>query len=772
VALTGIFCSEISLAQNTMAQINGDSISLPAQSLSSALRELARQTGSQVIFSPQAVAGKSAPAISGNLNARQAAELLLQGTGLVVAQEDDVLIVRPASAPQSIAPGEEAVLPTITVTAGRDTLSEGTGAYTTGAATTTARLPLTLRETPQTITVVTRQQMDDFGLNTVDEILRNTSGVYAQRLLLGSGYSSRGFGLSTQYDGMASTTGLGVTDFAAPDSTFLDHMEIQQGAAGLLTGAGQPGGTLNMVRKRPTETFQANAEAAYGSWDRKRLVGDISGPLTQSGALRGRFVAVSDTGDSFVDYVHSDKQAFYGALEMDLGRSTTLSFNVQYQKNDYNEPAGVPAAQDGGHLDFIDRSTFIGLPHGGIDSEDMRASLSLEQKLPGDWNFKATYSYAQNAYDALLGFGYFHSGTFRQTYYDREREMNAVDAFASGPVQLFGRRHEFALGVNGYKSEYRGIMIRGAEVPFDFYAMDYGTLPVFDVPAHDLGPAEETRQHGAWGVARLNIADPLKLIIGTRLSWYEFRNSSGVKTMDESAVLSPYAGIIYDLDQQYSVYASYSDIFNPQTIRDRTGKVLEPIVGSNYEAGIKGEFFNARLNAAAAVFRLEQTNRALQDTEFGNPNGVCQGWCYIASGKVVSEGVDLSLTGALSPNWNVAAAYTYSRSEFATGTQKGDPLDTRIPKHAFRLASSYHIPGSAWTIGGSLRAQSRVYTGNIEQETYALVNLMAKYQINEQAEVIANIDNLFDREYWYPNVSNFNQYGEPRRFAIKLKYQF
>jgi outer membrane receptor for ferric coprogen and ferric-rhodotorulic acid len=698
---------------------------------------------------------------------------------LLLAQQEGASAVQPQpetqTASSSSAEGET-TLPTVTVTGQteRDPTTENTGAYTTGATTTTTKLPLTLRETPQTITVITRQQIEDFGLNTVDDILQSTSGVYAQRLLLGSGYSSRGFDLTTQYDGMASTTGLGATDFAAPDSAFLDHMEIQQGAAGLLTGAGKPGGTLNMVRKRPTATFQANTEASYGSWDRKRLVGDISGPLTQSGVLRGRFVAVSDTGDSFIDYAYNDKQAFYGVLEADLGQSTTLNFNVQYQKNDYNESVGgVPSAADGGHLNFIKRSTFIGLPHGGTHSEDMRASLSLEQKLPGDWNFKATYAYAKNSYDALLGFGYFHGwGTLLQAYYDRETEMNTLDAFASGPVQFFGRRHEFALGVNGYKSRYRGFTLYGPEVPFDFYAMDYSTLPAFDVPSHDLDPAEETRQHGAWGVARLNIADPLKLIIGARLSWYEFRDTSGVKTMDESAVLSPYAGIIYDLNRQYSVYASYSDIFDPQTNRDRSGKVLEPIVGSNYEAGIKGEFFNARLNVAAAVFRLEQTNRALQDTEFGNPNGVCQGWCSISSGKVITDGVDLSINGALTTNWNIAATYTYSKTEFATGTQKGDPFDSRTPKHAFRLASSYRIPGSAWTIGGSLRAQSRVYRGVVEQESYALVNLMAKYQINEQAEIVANINNLFDREYWYPNGTNFNHYGEPRAFAVRLKYQF
>jgi outer membrane receptor for ferric coprogen and ferric-rhodotorulic acid len=175
----------------------------------------------------------------------------------------------------------------------------------------------------------------------------------------------------------------------------------------------------------------------------------------------------------------------------------------------------------------------------------------------------------------------------------------------------------------------------------------------------EFGGFDRTRQYGFWGVARLNIADPLKLILGARVSWYDYKDTSGVQTMDENAVFSPYAGIVYDLNEQLSVYASYSDIFQPQTAKDRTGSVLEPIVGSNYEVGVKGEFFNKRLNAAAAIFRLEQTNLAVQDDDFGI-SPICADrlgawYCSYASGKVITEGVDLSLNGALSSNWNIRA---------------------------------------------------------------------------------------------------------------------
>jgi outer membrane receptor protein involved in Fe transport len=124
--------------------------------------------------------------------------------------------------------------------------------------------------------------------------------------------------------------------------------------------------------------------------------------------------------------------------------------------------------------------------------------------------------------------------------------------------------------------------------------------------------------------------------------------------MEENGVVSPYAGIVYDLNEQYSLYASYSDIFKPQTEKSRSGSVLEPIVGANYEVGVKGEFLNKRLNTAAAVFRLEQT--------------------------IVSQGVDLSLNGALTPNWNIGLGLTYVKSQYAAGEEKGDPYNTVVPQ--------------------------------------------------------------------------------------------
>jgi outer membrane receptor for ferric coprogen and ferric-rhodotorulic acid len=377
---------------------------------------------------------------------------------------------------------QETTLPTVTVSAEaeRETLTEFTGSYTTGATNTTMKLPLTLRETPQSITVITRQQMDDFGLNTLNDVLQNTSSVYVDKRSFGVGYISRGFYLQNQYDGIANPTNqsLGTVQDSgnSPDSAFLDHIEIQQGAAGLLTGAGYPGGTINLVRKRPTESFQAQVEAELGSWDKKRLVGDISGPLTSSGVLRGRLVVVSDESDSFVDYVFDDKKAFYGILELVPNADTKIGLGLQYQKDRYRPFRGIPTATDGRDLG-LSRSAFIGDPYHSAEEETLSSFLSFEQKLPNDWVLKANYAHNKLESDMPAGTpqGTLNVSTGDGLRINRYRdagegEADSVDVHASGPVQLFGRRHEIALGANGakHKSCYARANA-GPDVPINIY---------------------------------------------------------------------------------------------------------------------------------------------------------------------------------------------------------------------------------------------------------------------------------------------------------------
>ena len=775
------------LAQSAPQATATRAYDIPAGPLSSALVRFAREAGVSLVGAGNAADGKSSPGLKGSYTVQGGFAALLAGSGLeAFRQADGSYGLRPAPV---VDKSGEAVLAPVQVSAQsvRDGTTEGSGSYTTRASTTATKLNLSPRETPQTLTVVTRQKMDDFALTSVDNVLESSSTISVlRRGADGSFYYSRGFRLQSQYDGIPNPIGIGEDNRGpSPDTAFLDKVEIVQGASGLMSGAGAPGGTINMVRKRPTEQFQAHVEAQLGSWNKRRLVGDVSGSLIESGKIRGRAVALVDRSDSFTDYVYDNKQGFYGIVEADVTETTTVSASVMYQKNDFNTHYGVPRSPNGADLG-LPRSSFFGIADGEGTKESTSYTLSFEQKLAADWLLKAAYTHTDGTNDGvssnllrtldpITGTGQkLGNGLLQRKY-----KSDVLDVYASGPFQAFGRKHELVFGASGaeMKDQSRAGPWNVSDIP-NIYNYDGASIPRPAGPYEAWPTANETTQKGVYGATRLNLADSFKVILGTRVSWYEYK-AAGVQQQKEDTVVSPYAGLIYDINKSTSVYASYSDIFQPQSNLKFGGGTVDPIVGKNYEVGVKSEFLQGRLNASAAVFRLEQTNLPKADSSVSDT--ACNGGrCYTATDLVVSKGVDFGLNGELLPGWQLGAGYTYVESEYGSGSNEGKAYGTYKPKHIFRAYTTYLIPGTDWTVGGNVRTQSRMYTEDtglfIEQGGYTVVGLMAKYRINKQAEVGLTVNNLFDRRY-YESIGSFgpkleNFYGAPRNFAVNLKYAF
>jgi outer membrane receptor for ferric coprogen and ferric-rhodotorulic acid len=302
----------------------------------------------------------------------------------------------------------------------------------------------------------------------------------------------------------------------------------------------------------------------------------------------------------------------------------------------------------------------------------------------------------------------------------------------------------------------------------------------------------ETEQTGTYITGRFSLADPLHLILGGRLDWYDYeiQNSSNIvgvnptsSQYDVTRNLTKYAGLIYDLNDTYSVYVSYTDIFTPQGVVDADNKAIKPIVGKNYEAGIKAEYFNGALNASAAIFRIDQENRA----SVINTPGVCQApagvSCYQASGEVRSEGLELEVSGALTESWQMAAGYTYNSAKYrkdANPDNEGRLFASDLPRHLFKANTTYTLPGALerWRIGGGLTAQNTIYnkgTGyRIEQKAYSIVDLMAGFKVSENIDLRLNVNNLFDKKYYQSINSNtwnaFNVYGDPRNAMMTVRW--
>lgn len=681
-------------------------------------------------------------------------------------------------------------LPALTVTGRSDeSTTEGTSSYTTGQTAAATRLPLSLRETPQSVTVITRQRMDDQQLNSVKDVLENSTGISlrtndTERV----SFYSRGFQIdSFQFDGIPTSYFEG-TSFL--DTAFYDRIEIVRGANGLLTGAGNPSASVNLVRKRPTRDFSASASASVGSWDNYRGVADMSTPLTEDGRIRARLVGVHQDRNSFIDRYQQKKDAFYGVIEADLTPDTTLSIGYDDQdiRADGTTWGGMPIWFSDGSKANWSRSKSLSADWSGWDNSLKTTFSSIEHHFDNDWTASAVFTHQETDSNAKLfsgsgfpdrvtGQGLFPVGLASNT----DTRQNSFDAMASGPFQLFGRRHELVVGAMGSKrkSDQDSTGFVFGRTPMGSIYEWRGNYPELDFAAAGYTPTNiTTKQSGVYSAARFSLADPLKLIIGGRFSNYEIdQDTDGARFhYKKTGEFTPYAGLIYDINDTYSAYVSYTEIFNPQTYRDRDGNVLEPTTGRNKEIGLKGEYLDGRLNTSVSLFETRLDNLGQIDAGQILSDGT---QAYYGASGTKSRGIDVDVQGELRQDWNLYAGVSHF-----TGADSSDTrLSSQQPRTTARLFTTYRLPGtwSKLTVGGGVAWQSRFYQSatspigavTAEQRAYALASLMTRYTATDKVELAVNVNNLFDKKYTVMN-GFFNQmlYGEPRNVmaTVSVKY--
>jgi outer membrane receptor for ferric coprogen and ferric-rhodotorulic acid len=685
--------------------------------------------------------------------------------------------------------------------------TEGTHSYTTGSTSTATGLPLSIRETPQSVTVITRQQMDDRGVQSIGDALRNTPGISTQKYDSDrTEFSARGFAITNfQYDGVnIPYDGVyGENPNNGDDASSLDRIEIVKGATGLMTGSGDPSATVNLIRKKPTKEFKASISGTVGYWDAYRSVGDISGSLNDSGSVRGRFVGAYSDTNSYQDHYSQKKDLFYGILEADLTPDTLLTFGVDKSSTTPRGSSwtGNPVYfSDGGRTDFP-RHFNPGADWSRRDFDDITYFASLEQALANDWKFKASIDQKTTDHDTRLasasgGNPDRATGEGMFLYWGRwegHRVQNTADVNVTGPFTLGGREHELVAGFMASHSRQTGATYDTSAfelVPGSIYDWN-GNLPEQNFPKN--GKYERTQsQNGLYLATRLHATDDLSIILGSRLSTFKYNEDysyypgAGLDdthaSYKEHGVVTPYAGVVYDLDDTYSAYASYTSIYQPQTYKDANGSTLAPVEGASYEAGLKAAYFDGRLNASLAFFRIEQDNLA----ESIGTNPVTNEGIYKAIDGATTKGVELELAGEAAEGWNLSAGYTYARTRDADEQRIfGFPLATSKPEHVVRTFTTYRLHGALdqVTIGGGISWQSAFYgkiysptTGGdtrIKQGGYTLVDLMSRYQFNENLSFTVNANNVFDKRY-LTGLGNFDTtyYGEPRNVMLTTKWDF
>lgn len=502
-------------------------------------------------------------------------------------------------------------LPTIVISAISDDQTEGTGYFKANASKSSSKLNLSLRETPQSVSVVTSEQIEQRNLNNIDDILAATPGVtVTKRDSERSVYYARGFEITNrQIDGMP----VGDNGPRA-DSFFYDRVEVVKGASGLTGSTGDPSATINMIRKRPAKELMGSVSSSYGRWNDTRVEADASIPLTKDGSIRSRIMAAYTDKESYMDFYQLKSTAAMAIVEADLSSNTTASVGFQYQDN---QPKGstwgsVPYFSKDGSPIKLPRNFSLTTNWSSISEKEKTIFTDIQHHFENEWLVKAAVSHSTsdtNIFAAYGGSGFPDPATgaglgiwTQISPYSESKKLN-VDLYATGPFQFLGRQHDLILGYSGIKTKASSQAV-DEYIKYPFQIPNYnewtGNLPKPNYEKTGASTRNTTELFGYYSTLRLNLSDSLKLILGGRYSTYDYKSEAWPANTETSSAkprhfekFVPYVGVLYDFNETYTGYASYTDMFTPSDNRDRTGAYLDPEVGRSSEVGIKAEFLDA-----------------------------------------------------------------------------------------------------------------------------------------------------------------------------------
>ena len=782
------------------------SYDIPAGPLDTALRSAAGQAGVALIFTPEQTAGRSSSGLRGSYTVEEAFGALLKGTDWqAVRQSNGGWALRRVPQISQTAAGStagETEMAAVTVTAAAERPVVAEGAYTPTATVATAtRMGMTLRETPQSVSVVTRQLMDDMALTAMPDVLEKTPGITvgrndSERYT----FYSRGFTIENfQFDGVPNTMDSAnqyTTSLA--DSAIYERVEVVKGATGLLTGAGNPSAVVNLVRKKPTKELAASVEVGAGSWNRYRSTADVSGPLNAAGTVRGRVVVAGQNAESNVDYYSRDTRNFYAIVEADLTPNTLLSLGFDYMqsKADGSTFGHLPLFySDGTRTDFS-RSVNPAARWSYWDNDSRNLFGSLKHDFGGGWVLDASASHLTQSRDVVYGAAY--NGTVNRVTgagirmiagtIPTQTDVNTFNAALNGKFQLLCRSHDVMLGA-GYSRQHRAAQLSNTvwtNIP-NYFAWDGNIAQPTFTRSSDREIV--VLEKGLSAATRLRPTDDLSVILGARASWYDMLDTTTVLATGKSSVgndlqvnrkITPYAGLVYDLNPQWSVYGSVTNIFNPQTYyKDASGNPLSPLTGLSKEVGVKGELLDGKLNTSVALFHIKQKNAA----QYQGVNGASGEEIYTAIDGITSQGLEAELSGSIAPGWNLFGGYTYRTSKAPAQPDVVTPaVNTNQPRHLLKLGSTYRLRGdwSRWTVGGNVTWQTETYYQQpsapywrATQPSYAVVGLMARYEMDKHWSMSINVNNLFDKTYM-PGLGSYGTgvYGDPRNVLVTARYRF
>ncbi|WP_442113806.1 TonB-dependent siderophore receptor [Pseudomonas sp. NUPR-001] len=816
---------EAILAQpSSITQSTDRQYSIEAQALDAAILEWSAISGIQLFADGQLTRDLTSTAVRGYYTPAAALTQLLRGTGLnfTLAQNNQAYLYKQEGE------GSAVKLDATTIESqGLGNTTENTGSYTTGTTIVGSKVAQSIKEVPHSVSVVTRQRIEDQNLTTLTDALDKTTGVTLQKngasgssLGNDTNFFSRGFAVSNiQFDGGApmDTSISGYGSISQLDLAQYDHVEFLRGVDGLYSGSGNPGGSINLVRKRALDHNQLKFSTSAGSWDTYRTELDATGPLTQAGNIRGRLGMAYQNNKFFYDVANMEKHLFYGSLEFDLSPNTLLTIGGSYQESEgISNFGGLPRYKNGDDIGLSRKTAFV-TTWDTVHDKTKQAYLKLDHNFNEDWVWTSDLTYMDMDRDAnsLFANGAVDPVTLQGPIWlhfpaKTGLERKGINSYFKGGFDMFDLRHDVLLGADYSHADGYTVQRWGNDnfLPVNIFDLerpaDLGSLP-------NKTDDNTTEKYGYYGMTRLSLSDSTKLILGARVATYKYRDVEVFfddfgnvlddpapyhRRFKEKGVTTPYAGLTYDLTTQWTTYVSYAETYKPQFLQQAyPNQTLDAATSKNYEVGLKGLIFDDKVNTSFAVYRIEQEGAAIQDPRYPLAFGAYN-CCFLNQGKVISEGFDAEISGEVLTGLELFAGYTYNHTIDKANDDSRAIYAAVTPKHLFKLWGTYRLPGDLekWKAGMGVTAQSSngrsgtvnafnpdsgQYDGAAEafkfiQAGYAIWSSSLEYQIDKNWSATVNANNIFDKKYYQTvgTSANGNFYGEPRNFTLTLRASY
>ncbi|AFT70262.1 TonB-dependent siderophore receptor family protein 6 [Alloalcanivorax dieselolei B5] len=751
--------------------------SIPPGKLSDVLAQFAAQAGVPLSFDPQVLSGMRSDGLEGTYSTQEGFQALLAGTGygLQSKGESGYSLRRIPSDPVTLSP--------IRVDAGAGQES-GYGPVTGYAATrsiTATKMDIPLIETPQSVSVVTADQIEIQDAESLHQALLYTPGVVPMGSdnLVSDGLIIRGFNVTGSSPMYLNGSKLPRNTFSGVSEPYaMERIEMLKGPASVLYGNAAPGGIVNMVSKLPQSKTSRELKVQAGSFDRKQLAGDFTGALTKDGSLSYRVTGLVRRSDTMTDHIPDDRDFGQLSLRWQPSDDTSLTLLANSQHNDTVYLYGLPLEGTVRHNvnGDIDRDLFIGEPDfDSFETHNKTLGYLFSHRL------NDTFTFRQNAlyFDAETDWDYLIMGSLDASQRllsrtsaarnDRDRTFT-LDNQLQAKWHWGLAEHTSLIGLDYEQSRFKRTQYRGTAEALDIFNPVYGS-PV----ALDTTPVSDTTQDsdklGLYAQEHIKIDGHWVVMLGGRYDQVDGKGKdhlAGISaTIYDEHAFTGRAGLLYLFDNGLAPYISYAESFEPISGQNAGGQAFEPTEGKQTEIGLRYQPRSGFTSITASAYQLTQENVLTSD--LANPGFSVQ------EGEVESSGFELEARTNLSNGLNLIASYAYIDNEVTKSNSGTEGNRTNgVPRNMASLWADYAFDGSLYGLGlgAGVRyiGETRDIANTVAVPSYTVVDATLRYRLSPQWLMTLNVDNLFDEEYATCSYACF--YGVKRSATVTVKYQW